>query len=266
MSRHAEPNAVLKKRRLVREKTNEKGQEKGFRVKDQAVAENDKFIELFLKDPNYQVTKEGKILTQRDRAGHIRQGEWREFSIDLGQDGHASIRYRKRKMDKSLSVPRLVYRAFLGPLDATKVIGHRDGNVRNNHMDNLILETRAKNNLKQYREFGRKGVKGNTKINQVMADTLRKLHKKGWSYKRLCERFKLSKSTVCYAVKGLTWNDNKKPVQDFSPAKLSIDQARAIRAERQKGRPYKKIALDFGVGKTTVIDIVKNRIYREDNP
>lgn len=246
-------NTIQRKRRAIRSKEVEKETIQGV---------NDEYIHIFLDDPHYDVTREGKVLTERDRGGHVKKGEWREFSLHTNADGHLSIRYRTRGIDKNLSLPRVVYQKFIGKLDQYLVVGHKDGDITNNQASNLVLESRGDNNLKQFKEFGREGVKGNVKINQTIAESLRKLHSRGWSYNRLAKRFKLSKTTVCYAVKGLTWNDDKAPIKDFSNKKLDEETVKAIRDERKKGKPYQKIADEFRVAKTTVINIVKNRIYK----
>lgn len=65
---------------------------------------------------------------------------------ESGQHGHIRVplKYLPGKERKYL-VHRLVYQAFIGELDNTKVINHIDGNPKNNHVSNLEQVTQKEN-------------------------------------------------------------------------------------------------------------------------
>lgn len=115
---------------------------------------NDPLIEEFISLDIYDIKQDGRIFTLMTRTGKISAtGTWREMYYDQrwGERGYKTIRYK----NKHLQLHRVIYRKFVGKLDATKEINHIDGNPGNNNYKNLELVTQGKNLEHSYRVLGR---------------------------------------------------------------------------------------------------------------
>lgn len=164
-----------------------------------AKARNDDLIREFLNDKLYQVYPNGKIMTFVTREGHS-IGPWREKSQQKTDCGYFAIQYR----GKRIATHRLVYQAFVGPLDSDREINHKDGNPSNNVPSNLELATPSENLLHSYRVLGRKPNCTQTrypreKIDEILADRAA-----GFTLRRLVEKHGLSKSMLSYIINGKT--------------------------------------------------------------
>lgn len=103
------------------------------------VATNDKLVREFLNDKKYMLLECGTLLTCVSRQGHTTD-TWRVRQPKYHL-GYATIIYKKR----SLSIHRLLYAAFIGPLNRNLVINHKDNNRSNNSLSNLELVTNLEN-------------------------------------------------------------------------------------------------------------------------
>lgn len=168
------------------------------------IATNDVFVREMLNDPNYQILPDGNILTKRNVQGHITEDQWRPLALTVtpkGGKSYASIRYK----GKHLSLHRIMYAKFVGPLESDLVINHKDGNGMNNHPDNLELDTQSHNNKDRFR-IGGLAVAGHRKITRELADQIRADQATGMTNRQLREKYGLAKSTISYVVNNRTWN------------------------------------------------------------
>src|ERR1700684_2067602 len=87
-------------------------------------AKNDVYIEELTRDPLYKISCNGEILTRVAPSGKIYVDEnvWRPLSLHIDRGGYRRIKYHYKK----LQVHRIVYRQFVGPLDATLEVNHKD--------------------------------------------------------------------------------------------------------------------------------------------
>ena len=102
---------------------------------------NDKYIELFLQDPNYYIGVDWKIYTNRPPSGPIgkRLYPWRNI-VRINEWGYEFFTYN----GKYLRVHRTIYRFYYGHIDE-RTINHIDGNKLNNNPLNLELITIQEN-------------------------------------------------------------------------------------------------------------------------
>lgn len=95
-------------------------------------AKNDIYIEKMLKDPRFVIKPNGSILVKVGRVykkiGGFDSYGYRVFT-PRWNDG------RKVK----ISLHRVIYAKYNGPLDSRMVVDHIDGNRSNNRPDNLRL-------------------------------------------------------------------------------------------------------------------------------
>lgn len=111
----------------------------------QIVASNDSFIEELINDEDYMFTDDFRLLTKIAPNGKL-QESFREKCVYSGKEGYKILTYKRRK----LSYHRVIYRKFVGPLEADLVINHIDGNPSNNSPDNLELVTQSNNVLHKF--------------------------------------------------------------------------------------------------------------------
>lgn len=165
------------------------------------LASNDNLIFELINDSNFKIHRNGKIYSVITKTGKISKNKtWRQVGTILKQ-GYFTVSYKNKK----LLVQRVIYAKF-GKLKLTPdlVINHIDSNPLNNFHLNLELVTQSRNMYHAF-ENGKTAVIGNKKINQEIANEIRKLRLKGYNYAELCEKFNLCKSTISYIVNNKTW-------------------------------------------------------------
>jgi len=167
-------------------------------------ASNDDLILKLLRDPAYDVREDGTIWTKICITGkESKTNIWREAG---GVDTKRGMVYRRLKYrGKNLQVHRIVFAKYGDtPLQKDLVVNHKDGNSLNNHPSNLELVTQSENNIHSFKS--RPAVKGNSKINQEIAESIRGDYATGvYSIKTLRVKYKLSKSTISYILNDKIW-------------------------------------------------------------
>jgi len=171
-------------------------------------AKNDIYIEEFVNNPLYKISSNGEIMTRVAPTGkvYVDENMWRPLSLHIDKGGYRRIKYNYKK----LQLHRIVYRKFVGFLDPTLEVNHKDGDTANNFFENLELITPGKNQEHSYRVLGRKPSMSNAKINMEIANEIRTLKISGWTNKMLREKFGLSKSNVSEIVNNKIWIQDKK--------------------------------------------------------
>ena len=165
------------------------------------IAVNDGIILDFINDENYQVLPDGRILTCINKQGH-NTGVWREKTQTKNRGGYLRIKYNYRH----LKVHRIIYAKFIGPLKKNKVINHKDGNPSNNSVGNLEQITQAENNLHSFRVLGRKANYSTAKINQEIADEIRRqVAEENLRACDMARKYNLTKSTISAIINNKIW-------------------------------------------------------------
>jgi len=154
---------------------------------------NDILIKKFVKDRNFLITSNGTIFKIKNK---------KLFKCPLHMiNGYKIIKYK----NKNLRVHRIIYLKFIGFLNNSLVINHKDGNRANNSVNNLELVTISENNFHSYRVLRNPAIAGNRKICFQTAEKIRSEYKHGSTYKILCEKYELSKSTISYIINNKIW-------------------------------------------------------------
>jgi hypothetical protein len=160
----------------------------------------DPLIEQLVQDSRYDIRADGTIYTKLCPKGRELLSHWREASVQTTPFGHKRFSYRSTQ----LSVHRVIYRRFNGPLSPTLAVNHIDGDPANNTPANLELVTIQENNLHSFRR-GRKPTIGNKKLSPVLAEAIRADQRAGLTYRQLMCKYGVCKSTISYVVNNRTW-------------------------------------------------------------
>jgi len=159
-------------------------------------------VREFLSSGQFIVRNDGVVFSFRNPQGHPIEKP-REVK-QTTRDGYKTISWKGH----ALSVHRLVYQAYLGELEDDLEINHIDGNRSNNHFSNLEQITHSENVQHAYRVLGNPPVIGNAKINQIIAEEIRRKHRAGRSYRQLVKEFEVSKTTIAYVIQNKIWKSS----------------------------------------------------------
>lgn len=130
----------------------------------------DDLIKEFIKDPLYDVRKDGSVWTKLTLNGQGITEDWREMGY-VKPDGYIRLRYQ----DDFLFVHRIVYWKFKGPIEPGYTIDHKDRDRSNNKPDNLQAKTQGDNNQNKTEKYKKKVA--NMDKSTIVAKVITKLAK-----------------------------------------------------------------------------------------
>ena len=97
----------------------------------------------------YEVSDHGRVRsldrTVVTKAGWAQRCLGKVLSPAINKLGYQHVNLSKENKQRSQNVHALVAEAFLGPRPEGYDVCHNDGNPKNNHVDNLRYDTRARN-------------------------------------------------------------------------------------------------------------------------
>ena len=158
-----------------------------------SIKDNINAIYDFIKNPRYEITRNGSIKSLGVELGYERQG-YLALSYVYNNKKYRLLKHRIiwAKFGKSKLTPELV-------------LNHKDGNKKNNCIDNLEQITQGENTLHRFRVLHHKPVTGHKKISKEQAEEIRILRSSGWKYKDLINKFNIGKSTISYIINNKIW-------------------------------------------------------------
>lgn len=115
---------------------------------------------------------------------------------------NAVCMYRDGEKMKFCKVHRLVASAFLGPSDLQ--VNHKDGNRRNNKLENLEWCTGSENNKHAFKFLGRKP-KINHKLTLIDVQVVKECLAAGFYQYEIANYFKVCQSAISHIARGKTW-------------------------------------------------------------
>lgn len=91
-----------------------------------------------VKEAPWYITETGEIISKKTNKP-------RKLFVD--RNGYVTVNYRDNKGAKTYNfyVHRLVAQYFIGPIPEGMAVNHKDGNKKNNHVDNLEIVTYSEN-------------------------------------------------------------------------------------------------------------------------
>lgn len=146
---------------------------------------------------SYEISDDGDI--RRKSTGQI-------LKQKLSKDNNllVNLSFGRRGCVKYFRVHRLVAEAFIPNPDNLPWVVHIDGNTINNNVSNLKWAV-TKNPVQLHGENSH-----NSKLTQEQVDYCRRVYKprdKKYGLSALAEQFNVSKPTIHYAIKGITYKD-----------------------------------------------------------
>lgn len=164
-------------------------------------ATKDDLIELLLSDQHYHICEDGSVWTCKLKYG-TKIGPWRR--IDSFNDRKYKVIYYKRAQ---LSVHRIIYRKFNGPLHPLLEVNHIDTKRDNNIPNNLELLTHSKN-MHQIALQG--NLKGENNPRSVLTEPnvvyIKQLINQNKTLTDISKQFNISIAMVSYIKSGKYWS------------------------------------------------------------
>lgn len=117
--------------------------------------------------------------------------------------GYIQVQLCKDGKNTSSLVHRLILKTFLGECPLGMVGSHKDGNRKNNCIDNLLWET-AKENEFRKKAHGTLRL-GTLKLNEDQVRAIRELSVKGLSYPQIAKQFNVDRTAVGMIVRRERW-------------------------------------------------------------
>jgi hypothetical protein len=167
-------------------------------------SENNRLIRELLNNSNFDIRKDGTIWTRisKNGQGRIPNNEWRQCTA-LKSGYHLTSLYidgRRRRLYNH----RIIYQRYNGNLKLGMVINHKNGDKTDNRPSNLEQISPKQNTQHSVNELDDCPIK-RTVINFKIADRIRELKREGWTHKRLCEKYGLSKGHISMIVNNKIW-------------------------------------------------------------
>jgi hypothetical protein len=114
-----------------------------------------------------------------------------------------------------LSPHRLTWETFVGPIPDGLQINHKNGDKRDNRLENLEACTPQENTAHAYSQLGRVRAKpphkaretnGRAKLKESDIPVIRGLRSEGWSQQRIANEFGVDQTLISGVLRGLYWN------------------------------------------------------------
>lgn len=164
--------------------------------------------------PDYRVSSDGRVQTRRSNAPNKPKPYWRDLSPVTDTKGYQCVtlcgpeglRYPRR-------VHRLVAQCFLPNPAGHPCVRHKDGNPKNNRVENLSWGT-YKDNEDDKRAHGTWALRmGGAKLSLEDVARVRELFASGMSQINLAAAFDVSRPTITRLLNRTTWKQDENIVR-----------------------------------------------------
>lgn len=180
---------------------------------------------------------------------------------------HHLFRKAKRK-DQMVRASRFAFQRVVGPIPEGLVVCHSCDNpscVRPEHLFLGTTQENADDKVRKNRQYRPVGEKNNgSSLTEVQVMEIRRRLAIGESGRSLAKEFGVSKGCVSLINTGGTWKHLLvTPRERRKSKKLTLSQAREIRAADALGILGKDLAARYGVSRPVISNILNNKIWRE---
>lgn len=161
-------------------------------------------------DGFYEISNRGQL--RRVKPGpRTRPGLLNKPSTD--KDGYQKYVLSCDNVRSYRFAHRLAFESFFGAIPEGQQIYHKNGDKRDNRLENLEAVTPSQNTLHGFRVLGRKPVlnphqgstNGRAKLSEAQAREVFKLRSLGWSQQRIADRFDVDQTSISRILLGKGW-------------------------------------------------------------
>lgn len=158
--------------------------------------------------PAYRVDSLGRVWTRWSRKGkYLQLKNWKLMAPSI-RNRYEAVTLCEKGEQKIFSVHRLVAKAFLPNLYNLPIVRHKNGNCRDNRVENLAWSTQ-KENMADKKTHGTH-LFGESASHVTLSETKVRFIKRalilGISTRKLAKQLRISRSTICQIKSGRTWS------------------------------------------------------------
>lgn len=163
---------------------------------------------------HYEVSSEG-----RGRRISAAQNTFpgRLLKPHTARHGYKRFAFAVNNAVKHCNVHRVVWEAFVGPIDAGLQINHKNGVKDDNRLSNLEVVTPSENTLHGFRVLGRAAPNnpnpgsrnGRAKLTEADIPAIFSLRKTGLTQQKIAERFGVDQTNISRILRGRGWLNTK---------------------------------------------------------
>lgn len=125
-----------------------------------------------------------------------------------GKNGYIRLNLSKNGEQKQAFVHQLVLKKFGSPQPNGKQVNHKNGNKKDNRIENLEWVTIAEN-IKHRDDVLGKHTKGTRNGSAILTESdvkeIKSLRAKGWTCKKISLRYAVGRAAISHIVNGRTW-------------------------------------------------------------
>lgn len=158
--------------------------------------------------PGYLVSNFGDVQSCWTRGKSSRMiSHWRSLKQHFSTGGYARISIQRNSEPFTLTISRLVLKAFVGPCPEGMECRHLDGNQKNNRLDNLRWGTHIENEADKTshgtRPYGANNVMA--KITDDDVREIRRLCESGHKPRDVAKIFGMTQPNISCIARRFTW-------------------------------------------------------------
>lgn len=116
---------------------------------------------------------------------------------------YCRIKFYKNGVYKNKYIHVLVTDAFMGPCPAGLQRNHKDGNRKNNRIDNLEFVTPSEN----IKHSLYNGLRSTSKLRHYHIPHIRKMRRNGYTYAQIGKKFGCSEQNIGSVIVGRSWKN-----------------------------------------------------------
>jgi len=222
--------------------------------------------------PDYEVSDQGRVRRATPGGNNTWVGRILTPSMG-GNSGYPHVQLHRNGRQHGHTVHSLVATAFIGPRPPGHQINHKNGIKTDNCVENLEYVT-PQENVDHAVSLGLWTPECGSILTNEQVLAMRDAYRGG---KKTCreigEEYGVNRGTAMQVISGLSWKHLPGAVQRNGDSnlvrgerhpfhKLTEDAVRAIRARRQQGETQRALGREFGVGQSTISNIVHRRTWK----
>jgi hypothetical protein len=161
----------------------------------------------------YEASSLGRI-RRIGRGGGATPGRLKNFTPH--SQGYLAVTLYVGNQGRTSLVHRVIAEVFIGPIQPSQEVNHRDGNKQNNRIENLEIVSRQEN-IDHAVRTGLIANKGELNSQAIITDETAAAiiadHAAGMGYKRLAKKYEKKWGQMRYIASGKGWKHLPRPVK-----------------------------------------------------